>query len=137
MGLIFSPERLTGDILSILNMLAKRKGMERWKTQHKNTSQRQVIMFMVGQNERWILAPMAPQNRWRKGRREAVGGGQRHPFMPDHMPLLCPALQCKRSHMDGALFLFFSIYIVSKDTLLFICIYIRFTNLCHLITCYS
>jgi hypothetical protein len=68
MGLIFSPERLTGDILSILNMLAKRKGKERWKTQHKNRSQRQVIMFMVGQNERWILAPMAPQNRKERGR---------------------------------------------------------------------
>ncbi|KAJ6893166.1 hypothetical protein NC652_027243 [Populus alba x Populus x berolinensis] len=25
------------------------------------------------QNERWILAPMVPQNRWRKGRIEAVG----------------------------------------------------------------
>jgi hypothetical protein len=122
MGLIFSPESLTEDILSILNMLAKRKRKERWKTQHKNRSQRQVITFMVGQNERWILAPMAPQNRWRKGRREAVGETirRRHPFMLDHMPLLCPALQCKRSHMDGALFLFFSMYIASKDTLLFI-----------------
>jgi hypothetical protein len=120
MGLIFSPESLTEDILSILNMLAKRKRKERWKTQHKNRSQRQVIMFMVGQNERWILAPMAPQNRWRKGRREAVGETKTPIYAGPH----AFALPCTPSHMDGALFLFFSMYIVSKDTLLFIYIYI-------------